>query len=112
MNENMARRIARNSTHKTYLHVAIITKGSKVLSVGYNKGYEHAETVALKRLLRDKRNNKNIPKGLTLTSFMFKRKNDNLGNSKPCSNCARTIAPYINSVFYHEKGMLKGDRLG
>jgi len=108
MNISMARRIAKKSTHKLFSHVAIITSGKRVLSVGYNRGEVHAEEVAIKRLLHKHRNNKNDPRALTLTSLMFKKRNGHIGtNSFPCEACLIKIAKTkIRWITFINKGII------
>src|SRR5574343_117594 len=50
MNRNQMRRLANRSTHKLYCHSALIYSGSRLLAVGYNHEYMHAEVHAIKRL--------------------------------------------------------------
>jgi len=84
-------RISQASTHKRYCHSALIFSGSRLLSVGYNKAYCHAEVMAIKRLSRITRAGNRIPKNLHLISYMRKRASGNIGNSCPCENCYREI---------------------
>ena len=104
----MARRIAFQSDHKRFKHVSIITSGRKILAVGYNKGEEHSEAVAIKRLNHHKRNNGDIPHTLTITNLMFKTRNGNLGNSFPCIECITAISKArIRWITYVENGVYR-----
>jgi len=102
MNMTMAKRIAAKSTHDRYNHVSMISSGGKILAVGYNRNGEHAERNTLRRLLNARKNNDNVPKNLTLTSLMFKKRSEALGNSRPCSDCMRAITPFVKSIVFIE----------
>src|SRR5574343_306728 len=94
MNRNQMRRLANRSTHKLYCHSALIYSGSRLLAVGYNHEYMHAEVHAIKRLralYREDIGNSRRPTNLHIISFMQKRRSWNVGNSLPCPNCMRAI---------------------
>lgn len=108
MNINLARKIASKSTHKIFNHVAIITAGRRILSVGYNRGEHHAEEIAIRRLSHINRNNGSIPRSLTITSLMFRKKTNSMGDSFPCYKCqARIAKAKIRWITYVERGMLR-----
>lgn len=105
---SMARKIAKNSTHKRFNHIVLITAGKRILATGYNHGKIHAEEVAIRRLAHYNRNNGSAPRSLTLTSLMFKKRNGNIGDSFPCTDCLQLINKNkIRWITYIEKGMVR-----
>lgn len=79
--ENLLRRIASKSDHRTQKHAAIILKGSRLISAGYNHGEMHAEISAISKI-RHK-----IPlDGCTIISFRV-TKSGEIGLSRPCIDC-------------------------
>lgn len=105
MNLQMMMRIAKNSDHRLYNHVALILSGNRVLSYGYNSGSLHAEESAIRRLDRLYRTeNSRKPRNLHLISFMVKRKNGSFGNSFPCGECWKIIKEnHIRAVTYFNR---------
>lgn len=88
-------------------------KGNRVLAVGYNRGTEHAEAIAIKRYLNAKRNNGNISNGgVHIISIMFKRRNDKLGNSFPCQKCYELIKEYAHSITYFCRNEMRFEQVG
>lgn len=77
----IATRMAKKSDHEHFRHGAVVLKNGRVLATGYNKGVEHAEVNALKKVPLDKR------KGCTVISVRI-TKTGLLSMAKPCANCA------------------------
>lgn len=96
----MLRRISERSSHSRNMHAAIILKGGRVISTGYNHGQTHAEIAAIHRATRPG-GYKNLL-GSTIISFMCRRRTGSIGNSKPCSSCMDAIRSQgIRRVVYY-----------
>jgi deoxycytidylate deaminase len=94
MIELARRRVADFPKQRSYRHVAIVTRGGCVLSVGVNSGVHHAEMVALWELFPANR------KGVTVMSLRI-RKDGSLAMAKPCPACTRNMREYgVKKVVY------------
>ena len=116
---NLARRTARGSHgHQQYLVSAIITMGSRVLSIGINKNKTHSIMGNLKHLhaeadailkIRDKYR-------LIGADIFVTRSNPNgrIGMARPCPICMKIIREHkIKSITYTDKnGDLKYEEVG
>lgn len=110
MNLTRLKKLASNTHHNKYAHSALILKGDRVLSYGYNFNHKHAEEAAIDRLLRrNKRGLDNsIPDGLHLISFMYNKKSERVNNSYPCKECMKRIqiTTEIKRLTYFYKGQI------
>jgi len=75
---------AKKSRNMHFWHVAILTRGGAIVSIGYNRGYEHAEEMALRKLWPDHRS------GLTLWSYRI-TKAGKLAMAEPCEFCQELL---------------------
>lgn len=92
---SLAKKIAKQSTHRQHHHAVIITCGGAVVSVGSNINHKHAEIDAIGRLKVSQ-----LRKKLTLWSFRW-RKNGTWGQARPCEDCEGHIKVYgITKVWY------------
>jgi deoxycytidylate deaminase len=88
---------ASRSKHKQHRHVAVLTKGGAIVSIGYNHGSCHAEVKAINQLWKDHR------PGLVLWSFRLTRKG-NLALAKPCPACQHMLVKNgIKKVHYSDQ---------
>lgn len=97
MSFRIAEKQAKKSTFKQHRVGAVLVKGSRVLSTGYNKyGYTkelkyptiHAEEMAIVKLLKLGFQDKLVNSNLYVTRFTPA---GNLGIAKPCSRCMELI---------------------
>lgn len=87
----IAHKYTHNSDHKIHKMTAVIIKGGAILSVGWNLGWDHAETRAL-RPNRDYRGAK---------IYVVR---ENGGISKPCPDCMKKIKKAgISEIHYIDR---------
>lgn len=87
---------AKKAQHSHFHHVAILTRGGAIVSIGVNVGWEHAEAAALRQLWPDHRH------GLTLWSYRV-TKGGRLSTAKPCVPCQELLrANGIRRVRYSD----------
>lgn len=79
-----ATEIAKRSTHRSYKHGVIVTKGSSILATGFNHGTIHAEYHALNKLWPSKR------RGVTVWSVRI-TPGGRLSCAKPCPKCQKLL---------------------
>lgn len=95
--ENLLRKIAQKSDHKSQKHSAIILKGSTLISQGYNQGIKHAEEMAINKIRHKIRLTDCI-----LISFRTTKKGT-IGKSRPCNYCMLWIKEFgPESVIYFD----------
>jgi len=88
------RRVADFPKQRSYRHVAIVTRGGCILSVGVNASAIHAEVVALEQIDYGNR------RGVTVISLRI-RKDGSLAMAKPCPSCTRFMVKYgVKKVMY------------
>jgi len=96
---HLVARLAAKSQHKNHQHVAIVTRGGAVVSVGYNggpNGCVHAEAMALGKLWPSER------VGTKLHSIRL-MKSGRMGLAKPCPECQKLIEESgVKAVFYSD----------
>ncbi|HET8688883.1 MAG TPA: deaminase [Methanosarcina sp.] len=102
-----AYKIAKDSTFDRHKLGAIITRGHRVLSVGYNSirytkelgyGTLHAEEAAILKLMKSRRQHLLVGAELYVTRV---RPNGSCGLSRPCDRCMSLIkAVGIKKVHY------------
>jgi tRNA(Arg) A34 adenosine deaminase TadA len=86
---------ARKSTHASFLHGAILMKGSNIKGWGSNRGPMHAEVSALSGVWPSER------KGCTLISVRITKGHGVLANAKPCADCEKVLREAgIKKVIY------------
>ena len=106
MNDLIAR-TARKALHRTFFHVAIVTKGGAVKAVGYNHGSIHAEVMALSKLWPNQR------PGCKVWSIRV-RKNGSYGLARPCDDCAEYLRTngIRTAIYSNEDGKFVRERIG
>ena len=77
-------RLSRRSGHSQHHHVAVLTRGGSVISIGINHGHGHAEAQALNRIWPNQR------PGLTLWSYRLTR-SGKLAMARPCPDCQKLL---------------------
>ena len=110
MSFKIACREARKSKHAKHKVGAVIVKGDRVLSCGFNslrfssiinQPTLHAEAHAILKLLKEHRLNDLAGSSLYVTRFT---KGGNTGLSKPCKNCMELIKSVgVRKVYYSTK---------
>lgn len=91
----IAKRIANRSPHKSFKHCAILMKGGSLISVGFNKGHQHAEMAALAKPWASE------VKGCTMLSIRVTVGQELLANAKPCTNCEAALRKIgVKKVMY------------
>jgi deoxycytidylate deaminase len=91
---NAARRLAKRGGNRYYHHAAIVYRGGRVISSGFNHHEIHAEANALFNIWPNKR------KGCRLLSIRVSR-TGSLLMAKPCTKCLRMLRrDGIKSVDY------------
>src|SRR5690348_5155181 len=94
---NLALRYAERSDNAKFRHVAIIKRGRRVLAIGWNTGWRHAEEDAIGKV-----RNRDHLKGATLISYRVNRRGL-LRMAKPCPKCEKLIqAAEIEKVIYSD----------
>jgi deoxycytidylate deaminase len=94
---------AHKSTSKEYKHGALMVKGGNIISSGYNHGTIHAEIHALSKIWSNK-----IKGGIIISVRINKT---GFGNSKPCSNCRKTMQVLgINKIIYFKDKEWRSER--
>lgn len=103
----MAKKTALKSTFRQHRLGAVVVKGGRVLSTGFNairhcketgKSTQHAEEAAIVRLLKDGRHSELIGSRMYVSRFTPA---GNVGISKPCERCMGLIRSVgIRSVDY------------
>src|ERR1700723_3260155 len=81
---NLAKRIARKSSHNSFFHSAILIKGSNILSMAPNRGTKHAEIGCLDKVWSSE------TKNCIILSIRI-TKGGLLANAKPCPNCEQAL---------------------
>ena len=77
---NAIKRLSLRSDHHNFRHVAVLTRGSSVVAIGFNHNTIHAEDAVLRRVWPDQR------AGLTLWSYRVTR-GGRLSMARPCVMC-------------------------
>jgi pyrimidine deaminase RibD-like protein len=72
-------KLASHSTHPRYRHAAILARGKRILSKGWNSDFLHAETHAIRVASHSVH-------GASLYTLMVKKAGE-LGNGSPCPEC-------------------------
>ena len=86
------------SDHARFKHVAIVKRGRKILAVGWNTGWNHAERDAIGSV-----KNPELLKGATLYSYRVSKR-EKLQNAKPCRECSELIRSVgIERVIYSDE---------
>jgi deoxycytidylate deaminase len=95
---HLALRYAERSDNAKFRHVAIVKRGRRILAIGWNTGWRHAEHDAIGKV-----RNREYLKGATITSYRVNRKGE-LRNAKPCPRCDELIrAVGIERVIYSDE---------
>lgn len=71
---------SRLSDHQDYWHAALVLRHGKVIAIGTNKGWRHAEEVAITRVPEA------LLRGSEIVSLRF-NKSGKLRMAKPCNKC-------------------------
>lgn len=100
MFRTIAKREAKKSNHKQFLHSAIVVKGGSVVATGHNRGWCHAEVAALKKLWPSER------KGCKIYSFRV-TKTGKMAMAKPCKECQTFLRENGVKIVYYTN--TKGD---
>lgn len=90
----LARSISKHSDHPAHQLGAVIVKGNKIISLGYNKNKTHTKSNhAWKRLHAEISAIIKCREDLTGTTIYVYRetKNGDLGMARPCSSCLSAI---------------------
>jgi deoxycytidylate deaminase len=107
MSIRIASKEALKSQHKQHKLGAVIEKGGRILSVGYNSirpshvlktNTLHAEAAAILKLLKDRRQHDLVGSNLYVSRFT---RGGRIGMARPCPHC-RSLAQSvgIRQVFY------------
>ena len=111
MSFRIAKKEAKKSPHTQHKLGAVIVKGHRILSTGYNeirysktigKNTLHAEAAAIKYLLDSRRLGDLVGSSIFVTRYT---RGGNVGCAKPCTDCMDLIrAVGIRRVYYTEDG--------
>ncbi len=83
------------SDNPRFKHVAIVRRGRRVIGIGWNTGWNHAERDAIRGI-----RNQELLKGSTLYSYRVSN-SMHLRNAKPCPRCEALIRSVgISKVVY------------
>jgi dCMP deaminase len=100
----VAKAASKHSDHPAHQLGAVIVKGNKIISVGFNKNKTHTKSNhAWKRLHAELCAIIKAKQDLTGSSIYVYRetKNGNLGLSRPCASCMEAIKEAgINKIYY------------
>ena len=100
----IAKAASKHSDHPAHQLGAVIVKGNKIISVGFNKNKTHTKSNhAWKRLHAELCAIIKAKQDLTGSSIYVYRetKNGNLGLSRPCPSCMEAIQEAgINKIYY------------
>lgn len=100
----LARNIAKHSDHPAHQLGAVITRGNKIISLGFNKNKTHTKSNhAWKRLHAELSAIIKARQDLTNCSIYVYRetKNGDLGMARPCPSCMEAIKESgITQVYY------------
>lgn len=107
MSIRMAAKVAKQSTFKRHRLGAVVVKGHRILSTGYNevryskltgKHTLHAEASAIIKLLKSGHQNDLVGSTMYVTRFT---RGGRIGMAKPCDNCSDLLRSVgISNVIY------------
>ena len=94
---HLAIRYAERSDNAKFRHVAIVKRGRKVLAIGWNTNWRHAEHDAIGQV-----RNKELLKGAIILSYRVNNSGQ-LRMAKPCKKCQELIESVgIKKVIYSD----------
>jgi deoxycytidylate deaminase len=110
----LARQISKHSTHHQHMHGCVITRGNKVISVGFNKiktnpnsNHPYYSTHAeLSAVLKADRSDL-----IGATVYVYREHRDGtLANSKPCKSCQNLLVEaQVSMVYYSTETGYEGE---
>lgn len=95
---NILRKIAAESNHSSFCHVAVVMRGGVILAMECNQASHHAEVRALEQLWPSERS------GVKVLSLRFTSSKQTLTSAKPCSECEAYMRRYgVKKVVYSNR---------